>query len=456
MRYIFPVKRDNILAWHVFEKVECKIPGIMVLYSPDENLRNIWSDLKMGIKKIKIKNFKSFKNLEIDLDNFNILIGANASGKSNFISIFNFIRDIVNHGLNDAISMQGGVDYFRNINIGNTENFSLEIISDYMDNGTFETKNGNGPVEVNVIEVSYRFSIEFHKAKFSIGEDRLFLKYDLIKSKAKIGEGSLALLNDKGKLKTEIKLPGNVKMEKKDVFPFVNLMDDLSPKGLLLETPFFQIPFGIAEIFKNISIYNFDPRQSKKAIPLTGKTELEEDGSNLAIALKNIIDNKNSRNRFTNLIKDVLSFVDNLDVQKFADRSLLLRLKEVYSKDKFLWAPFLSDGTLNITALILALYFGEKPLIIMEEPERNIHPHLISKIMEMMKEVSSRKQIVVTTHNPELLKHIDLEDILFISRDKEGFSKITRPAESEQVKIFLNNEMGIDELYTQNLLELQT
>ena len=43
----------------------------------------------MAIKKIKISNFKSFKNLEIELGKFNVLIGANASGKSNFIQIFN-------------------------------------------------------------------------------------------------------------------------------------------------------------------------------------------------------------------------------------------------------------------------------------------------------------------------------------------------------------------------------
>ena len=84
----------------------------------------------MAIKKIKISNFKSFKNLEIELDKFNVLIGANASGKSNFIQIFKFLRDISNHGLDNAISMQGGIEYLRNVNIGASEDLSMEVISD--------------------------------------------------------------------------------------------------------------------------------------------------------------------------------------------------------------------------------------------------------------------------------------------------------------------------------------
>ena len=46
------------------------------------------------ITKIKVTNFKSFDNIEIDLGKFNVLIGANSSGKSNFVSIFKFTKDI--------------------------------------------------------------------------------------------------------------------------------------------------------------------------------------------------------------------------------------------------------------------------------------------------------------------------------------------------------------------------
>lgn len=419
----------------------------------------------MGIKRIKIENFKSFKKLEVVLKNFNVLIGANASGKSNFISIFKFLRDIVNNGLENAISLQGGIEYFRNINIGPAHNFSLEIVCDSEYIEPHEIKDGNSYINVKTREIRYCFALDFLKVKtgFNISNDRLHLKYDLLQLKnkkrntnkeEKIGEASLTIVNEKGKLTPTIQMPANIKLKKKDIFPFIQLINDLSPKGLLLETPFFHVPFGVADIIKNVSIYNFEPGQSKKAIPLTGKTELEEDGSNLALVLKNLLEKKTNKTRFANLLKDILGFVEEVDVEKFSERSLLVRLKEIYSGNQFLPASLLSDGTINITALILALYFSKKPLIIIEEPERNIHPYLISKILDMMNEVSSHKQILVTTHNPEILKHAGIEDILVIARDRDGFSCISAPSENEQVKIFLENEMGIDELYVQNLLEL--
>ncbi len=82
----------------------------------------------MAIKKIKISNFKSFKNLEIELGKFNILIGSNASGKSNFLQIFKFLKDINNSGLDNALHMQGGAEYLRNVKIGSSQNFSVEIV----------------------------------------------------------------------------------------------------------------------------------------------------------------------------------------------------------------------------------------------------------------------------------------------------------------------------------------
>ncbi len=56
----------------------------------------------MNIKNIKVTNFKSFKELDVNLGNFNVLIGSNASGKSNFVQIFEFLRDIVRNPMISA------------------------------------------------------------------------------------------------------------------------------------------------------------------------------------------------------------------------------------------------------------------------------------------------------------------------------------------------------------------
>ena len=65
-----------------------------------------------------------------------------------------------------------------------------------------------------------------------------------------------------------------------------------------------------------------------------------------------------------------------------------------------------------------------------------------------------KKQIVVTTHNPEFVKCAGLENILLVSRNEAGFSTVSRPADKEEVKTFLKNDIGIEELYIQNLLEI--
>lgn len=70
----------------------------------------------------------------------------------------------------------------------------------------------------------------------------------------------------------------------------------------------------------------------------------------------------------------------------------------------------------------------------------------------MMKDVSLKKQLFITTHNLEVIKNTDINDILLISRSDDGFSNIQRPSEIEHVKVFLEKELGIEDLYLQNLL----
>lgn len=81
----------------------------------------------MSVKRIRVANFKSLDKLEVELGKFNVLIGANASGKSNFVQIFEFLMNISNHGLDNAASMQGSVEYLRNINVGASEIFSFKM-----------------------------------------------------------------------------------------------------------------------------------------------------------------------------------------------------------------------------------------------------------------------------------------------------------------------------------------
>jgi len=417
----------------------------------------------MSIKRIEVKNFKSFKELKIDPGKFNVIIGANASGKSNFVHIFEFLRDITSSGLDNAISMQGGVEYLRNLNIGASEPLSIKVVSDQEFRWGLETKVGL--IGIKTYEVIYEFALRFNKrgSGFRIVNDELSQKCKFFKLERKgkkieekeiLGDGEIIISRSNGRVKVDLNKPSKVPLKKEVIFPPFLQEEKLPEHKLLLETPYFPPP--LESIFSEISIYDFDPKLAKKATPITGKAELEEDGNNLPIILKNITENRERRRKLFNLVKDLLPFVENLDVEKFADKSLLFKLKESYFKTQYLPASLISDGTINMTALIVALYFEKKPFVIIEEPERNIHPSLISKVVEMMKDASQtqKKQIVVTTHNPEFVKYAGLENILLVSRNEAGFSTVSRPADKEEVKAFLKNDIGIEELYIQNLLEV--
>ncbi len=91
-------------------------------------------------------------------------------------------------------------------------------------------------------------------------------------------------------------------------------------------------------------------------------------------------------------------------------------------------------------------------MTVIEEPERNIHPNLIGRVVQVMKDASRTRQIIVTTHNPEFVKYAGIENLLFVQRDQDGFSVIKRPGDGEAVKTFLQNDIGVDDLFIQNLL----
>jgi predicted ATPase len=413
----------------------------------------------MAIKRIRISNFKSFERLDIELGKFNVLIGANASGKSNFIQIFKFLRDITNLGLDNAISMQGGIEYL--VRIGSSRDFSLEVVFE-LEQRFLLTETREDLIGVKIYELSYKLAMkpEDKGQELGISEDKLIYKCEFIRlerqentleEKENLGLGEITISNDSGKIKVNLNPPELVPIKGDDFFPPFFKERELPAKTLLLETPFFFLP-TLGWIFSDISIYDFDPKLPKKAASIGGKAELEEDGSNLALVLKNVIEDKEKKRKFSNLIKDLLPFVADVSIAKLADKSLLFKLRENYFENKYLPAFLLSDGTINITAMIIALYFEEKSLTIIEEPERNIHPYLISKVTDMMKDASQKKQVIVTTHNPEVVKYADLENIFLVSRNEEGFSTISKPSEREEIKIFLENEVGIDELYVQNML----
>ncbi len=294
--------------------------------------------------------------------------------------------------------------------------------------------------------MAYEFALHFDDVGFKIEQDKLLL---------------LNSENEASEIAVISSANGNVKIAnvlselQQDVFDKIRLIKTLKPQTLLLEQPIFRLALteilNDVDIFNTISVYDFDAKQPKKAVLLAGKQELETDTSNLAIVLKHILVDQEKKRLFFKMLSYVLPFVEDIRVQPFSDNYLIITLKEAYSK-VYLPTAFISEGTLNAISLVTTLYFQEKPLLLIEEPEKHIYPYLISEIVELFKDRSEEKQIIITTHQSEVIKHTDLENILLIDRDNDGFSTICRPFEKEEVKTFLQNDQRPEYLYTQDLL----
>ncbi len=419
----------------------------------------------MAIKTIRVKNFKSFKDVEVQLGNFNVLIGANASGKSNFIHIIEFLRDIQRHGLENAISLQGGPEYLTNLNIGPDEGLFVEVVVS-VDPRAGGPVVGGLPTPLRLVilqphEACYSMSVGFPKKsmEFEVLDEHLSLKGEFVTfveqsghlpAPHSLGPGEMTLARQREQVSVTVAAPEVASREGFVVAPKESAL--YRPDSSSLIERIERAGYIAGRLMPDVAIYDFDPKLSKKPTSIIGKAELEEDGSNLTIVLKRILEDESARRKLVNFLQDLLPFVSGLEVEKFENKSLLFSLSETYARNKDIPSLLISDGTINITALIVALYFERKPIAVIEEPEQNVHPHLISRIVAMMREASQRKQVIVTTHNPEVIKNADIADVHLVARDAEGFSTITKPAEREDVKGFLQNEIGLEELFVDNLL----
>lgn len=365
----------------------------------------------MAFSRIKVANFKSFDELDLELRPLNVVVGANASGKSSFLEIFKFLHDLAEHGLADAVSLQGGMEFLYR-------------------------RGGSGPLRIEATfdeaRTHYALELQLQVAGYEVVRERLSTEYKNGGSAEFVREGSeLRVQPDTEKQLLELMSSGDIRFGSKESF-----LDQV---------------WRMPRSWKEIAAFDLDPKLPKRAVDVASSTSLAPDGSNLAVVLRNVLLDETKREDFLLLVKSVLPFVRDIRVDRFAERHLHFSVEELYSP-LHLPASFLSDGTVQVIGLILALYFQRAEIVLIEEPERNLHPHLISEVVTAMQDAARARQVIVTTHSPEVVKHSDLENLLLVQRDEQGRSRILRPSQSQEVQIFLENDLGVEDLYVQNLL----
>ena len=141
-----------------------------------------------------------------------------------------------------------------------------------------------------------------------------------------------------------------------------------------------------------------------------------------------------------------------LEPKESNDELIVLKWHQKGCED-VLNASQLSDGTLRficLTTLLLQPSELQPATIIVDEPELGLHPYAITMFAEMVKQVSSKKQIIISTQSVELLNEFDVEDVVVVNKDNDGSSKFSRLKEDE-LKDWLD-DYTLGDLWQKNIL----
>lgn len=428
----------------------------------------------MYIRKIEITNFKSYQHAEINFSELCMIVGANASGKSNLINVFRFIEDIITDGIENAVALQGGISYLSNVSSKKGTPIKINFLLDLSDEEWIRSTEGKSyAMEVQSIE--YSFSILPHKRGngFRIADDHLQMKFECCKiNPLMTGSERYEMLGiiykfdfSKNSINSQYQMKNNIediKIEELKSALLKDSEDDYASKlflrfandeknELMINRISILLP-ACFDVSSFIRIFDFDPKELKKASAMASTVKLTENGSNIASVLHKILQKKEKKEKLTMLLKQYLPYINDISVESNIDRSFSYKINEKYSKHDF-HALFLSDGTVSILALIIALYFEDRSrIIILEEPERNIHPKLLATVLSSAEDVSKDKQIIITTHNPEFLKHAKIENVRLVSRNSSGDTIVSEPVSNAMVNTFIQSDLGLDDLFLQNML----
>ncbi|MFA4646776.1 AAA family ATPase [Pyrococcus kukulkanii] len=413
----------------------------------------------MRLKKLVVKNFKSLRNCEIELGKFNVLVGPNASGKSNLVEVFKLLRKIyVERDYNPFLEWWG----YNNVVWAGREElpitigmlFDVEGYDVYFEM-TFTGTGGSFRILKEVIEVReyltiekkgrnvlLRYSEDFYRSiRKTLGLfDSLFVHPETELVLEAPEQSSLIFLISPekpedalvseflGRLFGILPLVGVRRLDdKKDIFV-------VSPK-IKEDLVIHRFVKGFLQLLSFQQLKQLDIRKIKNPQHPRKETTLKEDASNLVPLLYNIWLREG---RLPEEIAKPLSIV-------FPDTRVFFQLTEdgrvmmkVFEGDLELAPPSISDGFYKALAILTAVYL-KPPLLIIDEIENSLHPETLELIIDTLKE--SESQVIITTHSPVVVDMVEPSELILVDKEK-GETVFKRIEDPEKIKKFLN-EKGI-------------
>ncbi len=356
---------------------------------------------KRPIDSLQIKGFKSIRSLDIDLKPMNVLIGSNGSGKSNFVSYFRMLSQLIEGRLATWVNQQGGADRILTFGVKNTDTLYSKI---------------------NFQQNAYAFELS------PTVDDRLIFNYET---------GYFHNANDAYSYS-------------------VNLQTGLS-ESILKESKE-HIAQYCYETISNWRIYHFHDTSEtagvKRKVAVHDNNYLRPDASNLAAFLYHLKHNHTEcYESIVDTIRLAIPFFKDfiLEPKELPTEEAQIRLLwQQTNSDYQLWPSQLSDGSIRFICLVTALMQPEAPsTIIFDEPELGLHPYAITLLGALFKQASERMQVIISTQSVALLNQFNLDDIITVDR-QDGYSIFKRLDETH-FSAWLD-EYTVGELWEKNLL----
>ncbi len=381
------------------------------------------------LKEAHFKNWKSFKNATLYIDQITILIGTNASGKSNIVEGLEFLRRVINGkdvqtaliGDSNLVSIRGGLEW---ATLKSESKFTISILTEGEDKNTDYFYSITVEFVSNQIEI---FSEQLTCIKYQPDSKEHFIK---IKRTTNISETEFAFETDSSKEKTYN--PKNLLALSNSNFSILNIQDRFRNLSILEK-----IRIGIDTVtntIRNIFVLNPIPTNMRNYTPLSN--HLAYDASNIAGVLANLHDKK-IENTLAAYLKELpqgdIRRVFAEPVGKIGNDAMLYCEEEWKNGETILIdAHTMSDGTLHFLAILVALLTRpEGSQIVIEDVDNGLHPSRIGLLFKILQDIGEQRKIdiLVTTHNPALLDNLSPDMIPYVEivhRNIEtGTSEIT-------------------------------
>ena len=378
------------------------------------------------IKRIKLKNWKSYGESTLYIDPLTIVIGTNSSGKSNAIDALIFLSRIASGvGIFEAIngdiklnSLRGGMDW---VCRKNTNSFTLEAVLEYEN-----------------IDYEYSVSVEVGTAKALVTEETLIqhgvkkqrLFYTNLRDNTLLNISTYFSTGKQGKGQ-------NFELNRNISILYQSKTLQLKKKEIV------EITTNLAKQLSGIFVLDPIPNHMRDYSPLAEK--LATDGSNIAGVLAALDDEKKEKiqDKLTSYLKKIpekdIESIWTERIGKF-NTDAMLYCKETWNDDGCIVdARGMSDGTLRFLSIMVAMLTNEtNKLIVVEEVDNGLHPSRAKILIDMLKELGHEREldVLITTHNAALLDTAGPSMIPFITvahRDRRGQSQLTLLEDIEEL-----------------------